>query len=241
MKKMKRQHRYIVYENRYTSPITDLRQYRTGDRSARDNRTGPFFRLFRANVQFQFRVVTSAERPIAVVVRELFRFRPISIYRCARRAMSSQKGNAARNRPQKHQNRFAFKNNLHDTNVRTKRLNAIQINHVCPRCKDILEWKIKYKKYKQLKAAKTCNKCHQKCVKEAYHTSCHQCSTALKICPKCAAPWSEWSKDFPKTTSENGGDDGDLQSDDGEDDNGSANGDVENDTSTDSRPPSSPD
>jgi len=91
---------------------------------------------------------------------------------------------------------------------------------VCPRCKDILEWKIKYKKYKQLKAAKNCNKCHNKCVKEAYHTSCHQCSTDLKICPKCAAPWSEWSKEFQKTTSENEEDvDNELEnSDDDEND-----------------------
>lgn len=127
--------------------------------------------------------------------------------------MSSQKGNAARARPQKHQNRFAFKNNLHDTNVRTKRMNAIQINNVCPRCKDILEWKIKYKKYKMLKAPKNCNKCHSKCVKEAYHTSCYQCSSSLGICPKCGIPRSEWPKDYQQGTLENEGDDNDSDSD----------------------------
>lgn len=114
--------------------------------------------------------------------------------------MSSQKGNATRSRPQKHQNRFAFKNNLHDTNVRTKRMNSVQIHSVCPRCKDILEWKIKYKKYKMLKAPKTCNKCHQKTVKEPYHTACNQCAGALAICPKCAAPRIEWAKDGQTTT-----------------------------------------
>lgn len=118
--------------------------------------------------------------------------------------MSSQKGNASRNRPQKHQNRFAFKNNLHDTNIRTKRMNAIQINHVCPRCKDILEWKIKYKKYKPLKAAKNCNKCHNKSVKEAYHTVCHDCSASLKICPKCGVARDEWPISSQTTASENG-------------------------------------
>jgi len=123
--------------------------------------------------------------------------------------MSSQKGNASRNRPQKHQNRFAFKNNLHDTNIRTKRLNTIQIHHVCPRCKDILEWKIKYKKYKMLKAAKNCNKCHNKTVKEAYHTVCQPCSGELAICPKCAVPRIEWAKDGSGTRppSEDGSDD----------------------------------
>lgn len=137
--------------------------------------------------------------------------------------MSSQKGNAARIRPQKHQNRFAFKNNLHDTNIRTKRLNSIQIHSVCPRCKDILEWKIKYKKYKMLKAPKNCNKCHNKTVKEAYHTMCHQCSSSLELCPKCAVPRIEWAKDDQKTTSENEGDDkNDLEnSDDDNDESGS--------------------
>lgn len=131
--------------------------------------------------------------------------------------MSSQKGNATRNRPQKHQNRFAFKNNLHDTNIRTKRLNLIQINHVCPRCKDILEWKIKYKKYKPLKAAKNCNKCHNKCIKEAYHTVCQQCSSTLKICPKCAVPRDEWVKDGQKVILENESDDNDENDDSGSD------------------------
>lgn len=135
--------------------------------------------------------------------------------------MSSQKGNASRSRPQKHQNRFAFKNNLHDTNIRTKRINSIQINHVCPRCKDILEWKIKYKKYKALKAAKNCNKCHNKCVKEAYHTVCNQCSANLAICPKCGVSRSEWAQSSQNPTSENGGDDNnDLENDD-DDDSGS--------------------
>lgn len=126
--------------------------------------------------------------------------------------MSSQKGNAVRNRPQKHQNRFAFKNNLHDTNVRTKRMNAVQITHVCPRCKDILEWKIKYKKYKMLKAPKNCNKCHTKSVKEPYHTSCQPCSSSLGICPKCSLPRNEWIKDGQKVVLENDGEDDDDDS-----------------------------
>ncbi|XP_025424747.1 uncharacterized protein C9orf85 homolog [Sipha flava] len=138
--------------------------------------------------------------------------------------MSSQKGNAFRNRPQKHQNRFAFKNNLHDTNVRTKRMNSIQINHVCPRCKDILEWKIKYKKYKMLKAAKNCNKCHNKTVKESYHTVCQPCASMLGICPKCGVPRDEWIKDGQKVMPENN------EADDNENDNSESNDDdSEND------------
>lgn len=99
--------------------------------------------------------------------------------------MSSQRGNANRTRPQKHQNRHVFKNDLHDTNIRTKRMNQIQITNVCNKCKSILEWKIKYKKYKVLKAPKCCNKCLQRNVKLPYHTVCHDCAKKLKMCPKC--------------------------------------------------------
>lgn len=140
--------------------------------------------------------------------------------------MSSQKGNAARNRPQKHQNRFAFKNNLHDSNIRTKRMNSLQIHHVCPRCKDILEWKIKYKKYKMLKAAKNCNKCHNKTVKEAYHTVCQQCASALAICPKCGVPRIEWAKDGTQPTSENEGDDNESESSDDENNDSTNNSNI---------------
>ena len=102
--------------------------------------------------------------------------------------MSCQRGNVERIRAQKHQNTRKFKNNLHDTNVRTKRMNQIEIVNVCAKCKAILEWKIKYKKYKMLKTPKSCNKCHEKRVKQAYHTVCDVCARVLRICPKCELP-----------------------------------------------------
>ncbi|PSN47859.1 Uncharacterized protein C0J52_01278 [Blattella germanica] len=99
--------------------------------------------------------------------------------------MSSQRGNVARSRPQKHQNKTAFKNNLHDTSQKTKQLNNTVITNVCMKCKEILEWKIKFKKYKILKAPKTCIRCQQKTVKHSYHTICSTCAGKLNVCPKC--------------------------------------------------------
>ncbi|CAG9854203.1 unnamed protein product [Phyllotreta striolata] len=99
--------------------------------------------------------------------------------------MSLQKGNTSRTRPQKHQNRSVFKNNLHDTSHRTKMVNSIQVSDVCTRCKDIIEWKIKYKKYKPLSQAKTCVKCGQKTVKQAYHVMCTKCGRDEGVCTKC--------------------------------------------------------
>ncbi|XP_008544948.1 uncharacterized protein C9orf85 homolog isoform X2 [Microplitis demolitor] len=99
--------------------------------------------------------------------------------------MSCQRGNSNRNRPQKHQNRHAFKNNLHDTSHTTKAINKIQVVNVCEKCKKVIEWKIKYKKYKPLKAPGKCCKCEQRCVKHAYHIMCGPCASKLEVCPKC--------------------------------------------------------
>ncbi|KAK2576856.1 hypothetical protein KPH14_005488 [Odynerus spinipes] len=99
--------------------------------------------------------------------------------------MSCQKGNANRSRPQKYKNHTAFKNDLHDTSHKTKFINNIEVANVCERCKKIIEWKIKYKKYKPLKAPAKCTKCEQKNVKHAYHIMCLPCAKQHQVCPKC--------------------------------------------------------
>lgn len=102
--------------------------------------------------------------------------------------MSSQKGNASRTRAQKFKNRTAFKNNLHDTSHRTKLMNNIQVKDVCERCKEIIDWKIKYKKYKLLTQPRKCVRCEQKNIKQAYHVMCSDCSKKLQLCAKCCKP-----------------------------------------------------
>lgn len=99
--------------------------------------------------------------------------------------MSSQKGNSKRTRPQKYKNHTAFKNNLHDTSQKTKLINNIDVANVCERCKKIIEWKIKYKKYKPLKAPGKCVKCEQKTIRHAYHTMCLTCAKKFEVCAKC--------------------------------------------------------
>ncbi|KAL4705013.1 hypothetical protein ACJJTC_009801 [Scirpophaga incertulas] len=105
--------------------------------------------------------------------------------------MSSSRGNISRQRPQKYQNKTAFKNDLHDTSHRTKLLNSLQISGVCKRCKDIIEWKIKYKKYKPLAAPRKCTGCEQKTIKHAYHLLCINCSSKKKVCSKCGKSFEE--------------------------------------------------
>ncbi|KAF2355557.1 Protein of unknown function DUF2039 [Trinorchestia longiramus] len=57
---------------------------------------------------------------------------------------------------------------------------------VCETCTNIIDWKIKYKKYKPLTQPKTCTKCLEKSIVNAYHTVCLACATTLGICCKCA-------------------------------------------------------
>lgn len=99
--------------------------------------------------------------------------------------MSCQRGNTNRTRKQKHHNKTAFKNTLHDTSRRTLQMNSMDITEVCKRCQDVIAWKVKYKKYKPLTQPKTCTNCHQKNIKDAYHTVCLNCSKELQVCCKC--------------------------------------------------------
>jgi len=99
--------------------------------------------------------------------------------------MSSQRGNTTRKRAQKHKNKTAFKNDLHDTSVKTKMINSLEVVGCCARCKDILEWKIKYKKYKPLSGPRKCAKCGEKRVKRAYYLLCDICAQETHSCGKC--------------------------------------------------------
>ena len=67
--------------------------------------------------------------------------------------MSTRKG-CTKKKGQKYQNSVAFKNNLHDTSKSTKVINALVVGGVCVRCREIIEWRKKFKKYKPLSAPK---------------------------------------------------------------------------------------
>lgn len=99
--------------------------------------------------------------------------------------MSTERGNVSRKRPQKYKNRTAFKNDLHDKTPQQKKLNSLHVSEVCEHCKALIQWKIKYKKYKPLSQAKTCTRCHQRNVLKAYHVICRDCALSALICAKC--------------------------------------------------------
>ncbi|KAM6230845.1 uncharacterized protein C9orf85 homolog [Porphyrio hochstetteri] len=99
--------------------------------------------------------------------------------------MSSEKGNVSRTRPQRYQNARAFKNDKYDTSARRKKINAKLHDGVCQHCKGILEWRVKFSKYKLLSQPKKCVKCLQKTVKDPYHIICRPCASKLEVCAKC--------------------------------------------------------
>uniref|UniRef100_A0A3Q3VY76 Uncharacterized protein n=1 Tax=Mola mola TaxID=94237 RepID=A0A3Q3VY76_MOLML len=99
--------------------------------------------------------------------------------------MSSQKGNVSRSRGQRHQNTVAFKNDKYGATVQMKKAKSMTHDGLCQHCKDVLEWKVKYSKYKSLTQPRKCVKCSQKTVKDAYHIVCKPCSLQLEICCKC--------------------------------------------------------
>ena len=68
--------------------------------------------------------------------------------------MSLRKGDRTK-KAQKHQNHTAFKAGLHcQTGKKAKEAASIVLAGLCARCREKIEWKIKYDKYKSLSAPK---------------------------------------------------------------------------------------
>jgi len=99
--------------------------------------------------------------------------------------MSCQRGDTGRTRKQKYQNSKTFKNNLYDTSKLTKEINAIEHKGLCEHCKQVLEWRVHFRKYKPLTQPKKCVKCLQRTVIRAYYIICDDCGTKENLCCKC--------------------------------------------------------
>ncbi|XP_063151198.1 uncharacterized protein C9orf85 homolog isoform X2 [Candoia aspera] len=99
--------------------------------------------------------------------------------------MSSQRGNVFRTRAQRHQNAQAFRNDKYDSSAQRKKISAKLHEGLCQHCKEVLEWRVKFNKYKPLTQAKRCIKCLQKTVKDSYHIICKSCACELELCAKC--------------------------------------------------------
>ena len=73
-----------------------------------------------------------------------------------------------------HQNTFSFQHN--PRSKKTAAILATPIDHCCRRCREKLEWRKQYRKYKPRTTPGKCNHCQKKNVRAAYHTICESCT-----------------------------------------------------------------
>ncbi|KAG6777591.1 hypothetical protein POTOM_017416 [Populus tomentosa] len=78
--------------------------------------------------------------------------------------------------PPKHQNNYAWKPNagrkINETEVGGRLKPLSEITGVCQRCKEQIDWKRRYGKYKPLTEPAKCQKCSKRTVRQAYHNLC---------------------------------------------------------------------
>ncbi|GAB4832416.1 hypothetical protein Ancab_006433 [Ancistrocladus abbreviatus] len=91
--------------------------------------------------------------------------------------------------PPKHQNKYAWKpdagRKINETEPGGKFRPFSEVTGVCPRCKEQIEWKRKYGKYKALTEPAKCQRCSKRAVRQAYHNLCPGCARDQKVCAKC--------------------------------------------------------
>lgn len=88
-------------------------------------------------------------------------------------------------RGQKYKNSTTFKPGRYGESRRVQLAAALPVAGVCARCKDKIEWKKKYDKYKPLTVPRKCVVCQQKKVKQAYYRLCQDCAQSREVCAKC--------------------------------------------------------
>ena len=107
--------------------------------------------------------------------------------------MSTRPGSHQKKKPgQKHKNVSAFKFDKYRTDPQAKSLKSLQVVNCCPKCTSVIEWKIKYGKYKMLTTPAKCVDCLQKVVKHNYHIRCEACVIKSGKCAKCGESVEEF-------------------------------------------------
>ena len=69
--------------------------------------------------------------------------------------------------------------------ARENNIARLMCEGVCNKCREKVQWRFRYSKYKPLTKIATCQTCKQKCVTKAYRTMCDKCATSKKQCSSC--------------------------------------------------------
>ena len=100
--------------------------------------------------------------------------------------MSTRAGEEKRKRSQKHQNKSSWNAyNKFKTDPKSKIASGVNVTNCCMKCTEVIEWKIKYGKYKPISQPAKCTKCSEKRVKSAYQILCIPCVQETGSCAKC--------------------------------------------------------
>ncbi|KMT18670.1 hypothetical protein BVRB_2g027990 [Beta vulgaris subsp. vulgaris] len=93
--------------------------------------------------------------------------------------------------PPKHQNKFAWNptgsRKINETEPGGRFRPFPEITGVCLRCKNQIEWKRKYGKYKPLVEPAKCQKCSKRAVRQACLNLCPGCAKEQGVCAKCCS------------------------------------------------------
>ena len=84
---------------------------------------------------------------------------------------------------QKYKNKTEFKIKYNDKKIEL--IKNAPLDKLCGKCYGIIEWKLKYGKYKVPNTASKCFICQMKTVVKAYRTICDPCAKEHKKCSKC--------------------------------------------------------
>lgn len=70
------------------------------------------------------------------------------------------------------------------------KIQKLMCEGVCQRCREKVQWRFKFDKYKPLKSPATCQECKHKRVTKAYRTLCDGCAQSRGVCPGCCTDLS---------------------------------------------------
>ena len=88
---------------------------------------------------------------------------------------------------------------------------------ICQRCRDKVQWRFRYDKYKALKNPATCQNCKQKLINKAYRAFCDKCASTKNACAGCCGDMKELNAIYENEQNEkkkNSIDKGDIEADD---------------------------
>ncbi|KAI3976721.1 hypothetical protein MKX01_008579 [Papaver californicum] len=89
-----------------------------------------------------------------------------------------------------HKNKFAWNpeafKKKNETEPGGKLRPYSEITGVCSRCRDQIQWKRKYGKYKPIVEPSKCQRCSKRNVRQAYHNLCTGCAKEHNVCAKCS-------------------------------------------------------